>query len=191
MDTSKLSKKELKALHSLLGKLINDEETPVETAPKKRGRPKKLVEKVETTKEVPLEDLRKAKKKLKKKKVEPLSVERKIAKKRGGEKAGQVLARTLPLTVPKGGRPNLFLKMEDFHAHKEDTKIDKKLWGRKKPAPRGTREIELVEIACRVCEDICEVRPEEISPEGQYVCNECIVSGELAEGEDVDGDDND
>lgn len=38
-------------------------------------------------------------------------------------------------------RPNMFEYSEEFEKHKEDTKIDKKLWKGVKPSDRGSRKI--------------------------------------------------
>jgi DNA-directed RNA polymerase subunit RPC12/RpoP len=151
-----------------------EEEAPVA---KKRGRPKKA--KPTKTKsleeEVPLEELAKKKKKLKKVKrtVDEDETETKIAKKTG--RTSKKFARKVRLTAPKGGRPNLFLTMPEYNAHKEDTKIDKLLWKGRTPTIRRDSITTKVEIDCLECGTTCEAHPDEISSEGRYRCNDCVV----------------
>lgn len=178
-----MSDKKFNALIAGLTHLIKtitelpDEEAPVKKrgrpkakeAPKKRGRPAKAEE------EIPLEGEKTTKTKLKKVKreVDEDDAQAKIAKKTG--RTSKKFARKTKLTVPKGGRPNLFLSMPEFHAHKDDVKIDKKLWKGRNPTPRRDSVTTKVEVDCIECGEVCQAHPDEISSEGRYRCNDCIV----------------
>jgi hypothetical protein len=67
---------------------------------------------------------------------------------------------------------NKFAKMPEFHMHKEDSSIDKKL--SKHPPVARMREFEPVQVTCRICG-----KTEIVSPglvfEGasRYKCNNC------------------
>ena len=164
------------------------------SANKKRGRPpKQRVTEEDNTpykqpelEEVILESLQKPKKR-KKTKDEILAkstTEDKIRARTGREKRG-TQARRMQLTVPKGGRPNLFEDSVDFNAHKEDTKIDKLLNKGRKPTPRIGIARTKVDVECFVCGDICSVHPGEVSSEGRYRCQDCIGK-EVGFGSDED-----
>lgn len=82
-----------------------------------------------------------------------------------------------PVQTPtvKAGRPNRFESMAEFHLHKEDTvKFDKKVWKGKKPAERGVRASNRIEIKCSECPKMCSVWPEEIAFDTPYRCNNCM-----------------
>lgn len=165
-------------------------------ANKKRGRPPKQITEVndvpyeqpETEEAIPLESLQKPKKR-KKNKAEILAnqtAEDKIRDRTGRAKRGSQ-ARRIQLTVPKGGRPNLFEKSIDFDAHKDDVLIDKLLNKGRKPTPRLGVTRTKVDVGCLVCGDICSVHPGEVSSEGRYRCQDCI--GKEAGYRDSDEDD--
>jgi len=174
-------------LEQLLVELKSDD-TPVK---RKRGRPKK--EKVilpahkETEDvpyvpyvqpkldEIPLETLQK--KPLKRKKKEQVvGTEAKIRQRTGRDKKGTAAHRQ-QLTVPKGGRPNLFELSSDFHAHKDDVKIDKLLTKGKQPTPRMNAVRTRVDVDCIGCGETCSVHPDEVGMEGRYRCMDCIGTG--------------
>jgi hypothetical protein len=70
-----------------------------------------------------------------------------IKKSLGANKGAQ--ARVEPFTKVKR-RPNLFLQSKLKDAHKDDTKIDKKLNAGRQPVERGVRS-DLVEVDCEDC----------------------------------------
>lgn len=74
-----------------------------------------------------------------------------------------------------GPRPNLFLEMSDYDAHKEDTKIDKLLHVQK-PVPRRA-PAELVEVECGDCGVRETVSPKLLGHGITYICNNCSRRG--------------
>lgn len=163
---------------------------------KKRGRPPKVkplaedepYEQPEIEDAVPLESLQKPKKvkKTKEQILANLTAEDKIRERTGRAKKGSQ-ARRVQLTVPKGGRPNIFEKSIDFNAHKDDVRIDKLLNKGRTPTPRIGTPRTKVEVDCFVCHDTYEVHPGEISSEGRYRCQDCI--GKEPSGGGFDEDD--
>ena len=76
---------------------------------------------------------------------------------------------------PKIERPDLFIERGFDKEHKEDIKLDKKLWGDNKPSERKNVS-SLVEIACRRCHALSQVSPQLITRDDEgnrYVCNKC------------------
>lgn len=100
--------------------------TPKKTPKKKAGRPKKAVKKKtkEKTERV-------------KKPTKAILDQLKDLESRA-EKIGRH-------SVKIKNRPNIFEYSAEFDKHKEDTKIDKKLWKGVKPSDRGSRKVVKVE----------------------------------------------
>lgn len=80
--------------------------------------------------------------------------------------------------VQKSGFVNEFESMPEFHMHKEDTQIDKKLWSKLKPTKRKEKYTP-VNVRCRVCGKEEDVNPAILinnNKEGRYKCNDCSSS---------------
>jgi hypothetical protein len=72
---------------------------------------------------------------------------------------------------------NKFDSMPEKNMHKQDTIIDKKLWGDNKPTER-TRSFQTVSVRCRICGKAEDVNPSLIDSVERYKCNKCAtVSG--------------
>ena len=72
-------------------------------------------------------------------------------------------------------RRNLFEEMPEFHSFKSDKKIDAKLWKDREPCQRREAS-NRIELRCTGCNKKVKVLPEELRPDSNYQCNECIVS---------------
>ena len=72
-----------------------------------------------------------------------------------------------------GPRPNLFLKSDISGRHKEDNKIDAKLWENRQPTPRGDRGSDAIEVECHVCGEPVLISSSVAVPEGRVKCNDC------------------
>lgn len=72
---------------------------------------------------------------------------------------------------------NKFDSMPEKNMHKQDTIIDKKLWGDNKPTER-TRSFQTVSVRCRICGKSEDINPSLIDSVERYKCNKCAtVSG--------------
>lgn len=79
---------------------------------------------------------------------------------------------------PLNGKPFIdFGTLPESKRERKDIIIDKKLWGKNKPEPRGKRKSNRIEINCTSCNKPCSVLPEETSKESKYKCNTCITKG--------------
>ena len=67
---------------------------------------------------------------------------------------------------------NKFDSMAEKNMHKQDTAIDKKLWGNNQPTER-TRKFQAVTVRCRVCGKTEQVSPSLIESQERYKCNRC------------------
>jgi hypothetical protein len=86
-----------------------------------------------------------------------------------------------PHSIYIGPRENIFDKMMERNAFKEDTKIDKKLWKGRKPSPRGERAT-IIEVECDECGNEFQISPNELRQKEDengrmsniYTCDDCL-----------------
>lgn len=191
---STLTKDEIATLELLLKKLKSE---PEPAKPKKRGRPPKAKpipspahEEIDEDltpyeqpelEEIPLASLQKPK--IRKKKSQIESAEAKIGKHTG--RGTKQPARRMQLTIPKGGRPNLFETSPDFNAFKHESGIGPPPRQIIRNQPVRTR----VEVECIGCGDICSVHPAEVGSEGRYRCQNCIGGGDSYETDEEEVED--
>jgi len=79
---------------------------------------------------------------------------------------------------PIENRPNNFLKTAEAKMFKNDSAIDKKLWGKNQPVPRRS-ETELWEVDCQVCHRPTVVSPSMVMEDPDtheiiFTCDHCI-----------------
>lgn len=70
---------------------------------------------------------------------------------------------------------NKFDSMAERNMHKQDTEIDKKLWGNNQPIERN-REFQQVAVQCRVCGKEDTVNSILVEGKERYKCNKCASS---------------
>ena len=70
---------------------------------------------------------------------------------------------------------NKFDAMSERNMHKQDSKIDKLLWGDAQPTDRG-RTLSLVQVRCRVCGKNEEISSSLVDSTERYKCNKCAGS---------------
>ena len=70
---------------------------------------------------------------------------------------------------------NKFDAMNERNMHKQDSKIDKLLWGDTQPTDRG-RPSSLVQVRCRVCGKNEQISSSLIDSPERYKCNKCAGS---------------
>ena len=92
--------------------------------------------------------------------------------KRSAKKTKSKPEQSVPETKPK---KNKFEDMPERHMHKEDTKIDKILWGNRVPTPRR-RSSSLVQIRCRICGKTEQVNSILAEAGDRYKCNKCATT---------------
>jgi hypothetical protein len=92
-----------------------------------------------------------------------------------------------PIQIDRSNHHNKFLEMSERRLHKQDSEIDKKLWGNNKPVPRLGRT-SLVEIDCYECGEPQIVSPGLVfkDPERGFIyrCNDCSLSKSDGERQD-------
>jgi hypothetical protein len=142
----------------------------VEEAPKKRGRPRKVVEVAEEaidTREI---------EEYNDEGVDSSKYIRRPTKKRNQPRinSGQSKLKCREADFEVGiKRPNLFLQSSDAKSCKDDAKLDKVLLKGVKPT-RRRQESNMVEIQCRKCRQYVEVYPSAIMCSAdRFVCNDC------------------
>lgn len=73
---------------------------------------------------------------------------------------------------------NKFEQSDIFNAYREDSKIDKKLWGNRKPSERTARKAQKITVKCMTCDTECEVDRSEVyfmsRNEYSFTCNKCL-----------------
>ncbi len=84
----------------------------------------------------------------------------------------------LPSKKKKKVRPNKFLQMPEFHAHKEDTEWEKKMGIHKVPPVPRFRGSGLVDMTCYKCNKPFKIS-ETLLPKGEcrIKCNRCSTTG--------------
>jgi hypothetical protein len=70
---------------------------------------------------------------------------------------------------------NKFDSMSEKDLHKQDTEIDKKLWGNNRPTERS-RQSSVVSVRCRVCGKTEQVSAMIIDSAERYKCNKCATT---------------
>jgi hypothetical protein len=70
---------------------------------------------------------------------------------------------------------NKFDSMPEKNMHKQDTIIDKKLWGDNKPTER-TRSFQAISVRCRICGKTENVNPSLVDSTERYKCNKCATT---------------
>ena len=70
---------------------------------------------------------------------------------------------------------NKFDSMSEKNMHKQDTEIDKKLWGNNLPSDRG-RPPSLINVKCRMCGKNENVSSSLVDSVERYKCNKCSSS---------------
>lgn len=70
---------------------------------------------------------------------------------------------------------NKFDSMSERNMHKQDSKIDKLLWGETHPTDRG-RPSTLIQVRCRVCGKSEQVSSSMIESPERYKCNKCAAT---------------
>ena len=70
---------------------------------------------------------------------------------------------------------NKFDSMSERNMHRQDSKIDKLLWGETQPTDRG-RSSGLIQVRCRVCGKNEEVSSSLVDNPERHKCNKCVAT---------------
>lgn len=109
-----------------------------------------------------------------------------------GRRRKGVAARTESIQVSSNPKDNKFLKMKERNSAKNDTRIDKLLWGQNEPEARPDK-FEFVEARCKGCKQYFDVNPALVfvGPRGQpsFTCNDCAQSSSSEIGYERHDDD--
>jgi hypothetical protein len=93
-------------------------------------------------------------------------------------KAEQIKAPEVPKINKLNGKPWVdFGTLPESKRNRNDTAIDKKLWGKNQPVERRQASSR-IPINCAGCGKQCKVVPEEVGEGSTYKCNQCIVKGQ-------------
>ena len=110
---------------------------------------------------------------------EPRNGRREVDDGMRGRRRKGVAARTESVQIAHNPKDNKFLKMKERNSAKNDTRIDKKLWGDNEPNARPDK-FEPVEARCKGCKQYFDVNPALVfvGPRGvpSFTCNDCSQS---------------